>query len=240
VAVLNGIFGLGRKKPEQANRELLRRLALERLAVFSEAQRRGVSTAERAWFAAGAVAAVAATERLGLGTLRESKALAVDELFTMPLISYWHYHHDERTGRDPAEGAEARAASFRSLQVAYGDLTYGVHTMHLDAQDRLNDAMALDWQFAQEMVAPPDRGAPSTYEGLVAEKMVAVLTGIAAPNCSTMGLPVDYIDELIERREDRAGFTAALEHSATVRSALTASFALMERIIAADAEAGAA
>lgn len=234
MVVLRGLFRLGRKKPEQANRELLRRLALERLAVFAQAQHRPATAPERAWFAAGAVAALTATGRLRLGTLRESKALAINELFTMPLISYWHYQEDARSGRDEAEGAEARAAAFRHLQVAFGDLSYGVHTMHPYAQERLNDAMALDWQFALEMGRNAEPVETSAYEGLIAEKMVAVLAGIAAPNCSLMGLPVDSIAELIERREDRAGFSAAIEHAPTVRSALTASFALMERIIAAE------
>ena len=237
MAALRSLFRLGRKEADKANRGRLRRLALERLAVFAEAQRRAPNPVERAWFATGAVAALAATERLGLGTLRESKACAVDELFTMSLISHWHYQEDQRSGRDPAEGAEARAASFRHLQVAYGDVQYGVHTVLPDAQDRLNDAMALDWQFAYEQGLPEDPTRPSTYEGLVAEKMVAVLAGIAAPNCARMGLPVESLGELIDRRDDRADFSAALEHTATVRAALLPSYALMERIIAADAQA---
>ena len=240
MAALRGLFRFGRKEPDKANRALLRRLALERLAVFAEAQRRAPSAVERAWFATGAVAALTAAERLGLGTLRESKALAVDALFTMPLISHWHYQEDQLRRRDPAEGAEARAMSFRHLQVAYGDLQWGVHTVLPDAQDRLNDAMALDWQFAHEQGLPEDPMRASTYEGLFAEKMVAVLAGIVTPSCARMGLPVDSLAELIERREDRAGFSGALEHVVTVRLALLPSYALMERIIAADSQAEAA
>ena len=240
MAALRSLFRLGRTEPDQANRNLLRRLALERLSVFAEAQRRAPSAVERAWFATGAVAALTAAERLRLGTLRESKALAVNELFTMPLISLWHYQEDQLLGRDPAEGAEARAISFRHLQVAYGDLQWGVHTILRDAQDRLNDAMPLDRQFAHEQGLPEDPTRPSTYDGLFAEKMVAVLAGIGTPSCARMGLPVTSLGELIERREDRAGFSAALEHIVTVRAALLPSYGLMERIIAADSQAEAA
>ena len=79
-----------------------------------------------------------------------------------------------------------------------------------------------------------------TYDGLVAEKMVAALVGIGMPSCARMGLPVDSLGELIERHEDRAGFSAALERIVTVRAALLPSYGLMERIIASDSQVEAA
>ena len=150
----------------------------------------------------------------------------------MPLISFWHWQDDQRTGRARGARAEARAASFRNLQVAYGDLQFGVETVRPNAQELLNDALALDWQFAEEMGSTDSTTRKSVYEGLLAEKAVAVLTGIPAPLCSDMGLPVQGLGQLIDRREDRAGFTAVLEFTPIIRSALSASFEAMERDLA--------
>ena len=101
--------------------------------------------------------------------------------------------------------------------------------MRPNAQELLNDAVALDWQFAAEMGSTQSTVRKSVYEGLLAKRVIAVLAGIEAPLCGDMGLPVRTLGDLVDRREDRAGFTAALEFTPTIRAALSASFESMER-----------
>jgi hypothetical protein len=223
------LFGLRRKSPEQANRELLESLAAQRVDRFTESKRSPLEPHERAWFETGAIAASLVAERMRAEKLKERAARALDELLTMPLISFWHWQQDRNGERSKADGAEARATDFRHLQVAYSDLQYGVETVRENAQELLNDALALDWQFAEEMGSTQSSARKSVYEGLLAEKAVAILAGIESPLCGGMGLPVSGLGELLDRREDRAGFTAALEYTPAIRAGLSKSFDEMER-----------
>ena len=187
---------------------------------------------ERAWFESGALAVALVTERLQPERLKEGRARTLAELLTMPLISFWHWQQEQNSEQSRGDRSDARASVFRHLQVAYSDLQYGVDTVRPNAQELLNDAVALDWQFAAEMGSTQSTVRKSVYEGLLAEKVVAVLAGIEAPLCGDMGLPVRNLGDLLDRREDRAGFTAALEFTPAIRAALSASFEAMERKLA--------